>query len=93
MYVDQISHADVTRSSSGALCIEVRNDVSRAADVEITADTATESHPAVKCREHQNEAAVLTSGGEGFMHAEVAAICRNTNDEQFKYTLFICRFL
>jgi len=75
MDIDEVANADVTRSPPGALRVEIRCDVGRTADIEVTADAASEPHSAVKSRQHQNEAAVLTPGGERFVHAEVAALC------------------
>ena len=67
MYVDEISHADVTRFLGRALAVHVRDHVHRATDVEISVDASPEAHAPVNCRRHEYYRARPTGGVERFV--------------------------
>ena len=74
MDVDEVADADVAGPSTGAVGVEVGDDVGGASHVVVAADTAAEPHPAVDGAQHQDHTARLAARRERLVHAEVARV-------------------
>ena len=53
MQIDEVSDVHFAALSAGALTVEIPQDFSGTADVEVTVDTPAYPHPAVHRRRHQ----------------------------------------
>jgi len=77
MDVYQIAQTDHTAPPTGALAVEVDDDVLGASDVEVVVDTAAEPHPAVHGGSHHDYLTWPTGGVEHFVQTVVTRSCIN----------------
>ena len=72
--VDEVADADLTARLSGALGVQVGDDIFRTADVEVAVDAASESHAAIGGGHHENDESRPTSRVKRLVQTEVTSV-------------------